>query len=64
MQIPSMDIRELKAGDALRADEVAITTEQRDRIVEVRMQQLRDRAAELAARPGNTKAAKRRRARR
>lgn len=33
MQIPSMDIRELKADDALRSDEVAITAEQRSRIL-------------------------------
>lgn len=63
MQIPSMDIREFKAGDALRSDEVEITAEQRHRIHLVRLQQLRDREAELAARPGCSKAAKRRRAR-
>lgn len=59
MQIPSLDIRELKVGDALRDDEVEVTAAQARRV-----QELRDRAAELAARPGMTKAARRRRNRR
>lgn len=65
MQIPSMDIRELRSGEAPRADEVAITAEQRDRILEVRERQLRDlaREAELAARPGCSRDPRRRRAR-
>ncbi len=45
-------------GEAIRDDEVEITADQARRV-----QQLRDRAAELAARPGMSNAARRRRAR-
>ena len=60
MQIPSMDIRELRGGEAPRADEVEITGEQRDRILEVRELA---REAEIAARPGCSRGSRRRRAR-
>lgn len=63
MQIPSMGIRQLRDGEQVRADEVEISASQARRIEQLLEESRRDRAAELAARPGRSKGAKRRRAR-
>lgn len=63
MQIPSMDIRQLRADEPLRDNEVEISASQARRIEQLLEGSRRDRAAELAARPGCSRGSRRRRTR-
>ena len=61
MQVPSYDFRQLAPGESVRENEVEVTEAQKKRIEMLLDEDRRLRAAKLAQRPGNTKAAKRRR---
>lgn len=61
MQVPDYTFRPLSAGENVRADEVEVTYEQKVRIEMLQDKDRMKRAEMLAARKGNTKAARRRR---
>lgn len=61
MQVPSYDFRQLAPGESVRENEVEVTEAQKQRIEELLDKDRMRRAEMLAARKGNTKAAKRRR---